>query len=74
MATFRIYDQNSLFHITQTICILVKNNVAFIADILTHSITSPKCKEEIGIVELVVIAHDFANRLRGLSTVIKRNP
>lgn len=63
-----------LLPIIQSVCILVKHHIAFVTNILTHAATPPCCKENIGIIILIMTPHHLANCLGSFPTIIKWNP
>ena len=63
-----------LFRRTQSVCVLVEHDVSVVTYILTHSDTSPCCEEDVGVVVLIMIPHDFAYCLGGFSAVIEGYP
>jgi hypothetical protein len=64
---------SGLLSIAQSICILVKHHIAFVTNILTHAASPPCCKENIGVIKLIMITHDLANCLSSFPTIIKWN-
>lgn len=63
----------SLLCIIQSICILIKHHISIITDILTHSSTPPSSKENIRIIILIMITHDFTNCFGRFPSIIKWN-
>jgi hypothetical protein len=63
-----------LLRIIQSICILEKHYFTLVTNILTHAATPPCSKENIGVIELIMIPHHLANCHGSFPTIIKRNP
>ena len=62
-----------LLCIIQSICVLIKHHISIITDILTHSTASPRSKEDIRIIMLIMITHDLTNCLCCFPSIIKWN-